>query len=99
MAGYHRNAVVIDPYGKRELTPKEIRVIELLAQGLKNIEIAREMGTTEFMIKNRNRAIFDKLGLWNRVEVALWWVKDQFDRGLLAKEEKCSGCSCCLKEH
>ena len=78
---------MIDPYGKRELTAKQWRVAGLIAQGLKNVEIAREIGTTEFVVKNINRAIFDKLGMWNRVEVALWWVKDQFDRGLLDRSE------------
>jgi DNA-binding NarL/FixJ family response regulator len=52
---------------------REQRVIELVAQGLKNKEVADEIGTTEHVIKNYLRSIYDKLGLWNRVELALWY--------------------------
>jgi DNA-binding NarL/FixJ family response regulator len=60
-------------YGSTLPTAKEYRVIELVAQGMKNGEVAEEIGTTEYMIKNYLRAIYDKLGLWNRVELALWY--------------------------
>jgi DNA-binding NarL/FixJ family response regulator len=53
--------------------PREQRVIELVAQGLTNRDVARELGTTEYVIKNYLRTIYDKLGLWNRVELALWY--------------------------
>ena len=52
---------------------REQRVIELVAQGLKNREVAHEIGTTEHVVKNYLRVIYDKLGLWNRVELALWY--------------------------
>jgi DNA-binding NarL/FixJ family response regulator len=52
---------------------RERRVIELVAQGLKNKEVADQIGTTEHVIKNYLRTIYDKLGLWNRVELALWY--------------------------
>ncbi len=52
---------------------REQRVIELVARGLKNREVADEIGTTEHVIKNYLRTIYDKLGLWNRVELALWY--------------------------
>jgi len=58
---------------KRIPSATESRVIELVAQGFKNREVAQELGTTEFMVKNHLRAIYDKLGLWNRVELALWY--------------------------
>jgi len=58
-------------------TPKEQRVIKLVSQGLKNAEIALQIGTTEYVIKNYLRAIYDKLGLWNRVELALWYEARQ----------------------
>ena len=60
-------------YGKRTPNQREQRVIELVAQGLKNSEVAREIGTTEHVVKNYLRTIYDKLGLWNRVELALWY--------------------------
>jgi DNA-binding NarL/FixJ family response regulator len=52
---------------------REVRVIELVAEGLKNKEVAQALGTTEHVVKNYLRVIYDKLGLWNRVELALWY--------------------------
>ena len=60
-------------YGSRDLNKTELRVIELVAQGLKNSEVAEIIGATEMVIKNYLRVIYDKLGLWNRVELALWY--------------------------
>jgi DNA-binding NarL/FixJ family response regulator len=60
-------------YGKRTPSEREQRVIELVARGLKNKEVADEIGTTEHVVKNYLRVIYDKLGLWNRVELALWY--------------------------
>ena len=59
--------------GNSKPNEREQRVIELVARGLKNKEVADEIGTTEHVIKNYLRAIYDKLGLWNRVELALWY--------------------------
>jgi len=58
---------------QRIFRPREQRIIELVAQGLTNGEVAREIRTTEYVVKNHLRAIYDKLGLWNRVELALWF--------------------------
>jgi len=52
---------------------RERRIIELVAQGLQNRDVADEIGTTEDVVKNSLRAVYDKLGLWNRVELALWY--------------------------
>jgi DNA-binding NarL/FixJ family response regulator len=60
-------------YGTRIPSEREQRVIQLVAQGLKNREVAEEIGTTEHVVKNYLRVIYDKLGLWNRVELALWY--------------------------
>ena len=60
-------------YGPRIPSEREHRVIELVAQGLKNKEVADEIGTTEHVVKNYLRVIYDKLGFWNRVELALWY--------------------------
>jgi len=65
----------------RDSTPnaREQRVIELVAQGLKNSEVAQSIGTTEHVVKNYLRAIYDKLGLWNRVELALWYEARRYE--------------------
>jgi DNA-binding CsgD family transcriptional regulator len=60
-------------YGNRVLTQRESRIVQLVAQGLTNRDVAQAVGTTEHVVKNWLRVIYDKLGLWNRVELALWY--------------------------
>jgi DNA-binding NarL/FixJ family response regulator len=60
-------------YRDRVPNERERRLIELVAHGLKNSEIAKTIGTTEHVVKNNLRLIYDKLGFWNRVELALWY--------------------------
>jgi DNA-binding CsgD family transcriptional regulator len=60
-------------YGKQVPNERESRVIALVAQGLKNSEVAEALGTTQGVVKNYIHDIYDKLGLWNRVELALWY--------------------------
>jgi DNA-binding NarL/FixJ family response regulator len=63
----------VERYGTRNPSQREYRIIELVAEGLKNSEVAAALGTTEHVVKNYLRVIYDKLGLWNRVELALWY--------------------------
>jgi DNA-binding NarL/FixJ family response regulator len=67
------SAIASGRYGTRVPSEREQRVIELVAEGLKNREVAEAIGTTEHVVKNYLRVIYDKLGLWNRVELALWY--------------------------
>ncbi|HKH99177.1 MAG TPA: LuxR C-terminal-related transcriptional regulator [Candidatus Sulfotelmatobacter sp.] len=70
-------------YGTRIPNEREQRVIQLVAQGLKNREVAQEIGTTEHVVKNYLRVIYDKLGMWNRVELALWYESRRTDSVLM----------------
>ena len=54
------------------LTNKELQVALLVWEGYTNREIAGMVGTTEQVIKNYLRNIFDKLGVWSRLELALY---------------------------
>jgi DNA-binding CsgD family transcriptional regulator len=54
------------------LTGKEIRVATLVWQGLTNKDIAGLLGTSEQVVKNYLRTAFDKLGVWTRLELALY---------------------------
>jgi DNA-binding CsgD family transcriptional regulator len=54
------------------LTAKEIQVAMLVWEGQTNREIADVVGTTEQVIKNYLRNTFDKLGVWSRLELALY---------------------------
>jgi DNA-binding NarL/FixJ family response regulator len=70
-------------YGTRVPSERERRVIQLVAQGLKNREVAQAIGTTEHVVKNYLRVIYDKLGLWNRVELALWYEARQIQSPMI----------------
>ena len=54
------------------LTAKEIQIATLVWQGLTNREIGKIVGTSEQVIKNHLRSIFDKLGVWSRLELAMY---------------------------
>jgi DNA-binding CsgD family transcriptional regulator len=54
------------------LTAKEIQVATLVWQGLTNKDIAGVLRTSEQVIKNYLRTAFDKLGVWTRLELALY---------------------------
>jgi len=54
------------------LTNKEVQVAVLVWEGLTNREIAKSIGTTEQVVKNYLRNTFDKLGVWSRLELALY---------------------------
>jgi predicted transcriptional regulator len=47
-------------------------VATLVWEGLMNREIAKLIGTTEQMVKNYLRTTFDQLGVWSRLELALY---------------------------
>jgi DNA-binding CsgD family transcriptional regulator len=54
------------------LTSKEIQVAMLVWEGQTNREIASVIGTTEQVVKNYLRNTFDKVGVWSRLELALY---------------------------
>jgi DNA-binding NarL/FixJ family response regulator len=54
------------------LTPKEMQVVAVLMQGCKNKGIALRLGTTEQVIKNCLRSIYDKTGVSDRLELTLF---------------------------
>ena len=63
------------PSGSRpkvQLTPKESLIVSCVTQGMKNKEIAVRVGTTEQVVKNYLRKVYDKLGVADRLELALY---------------------------
>lgn len=54
------------------LTPKEMQIVALIVQGRKNKDIALQLGTKEQVIKNYLRNIYDKIGVSDRLELALF---------------------------
>ncbi len=66
---------------KHRLTEKEMLIISGVTQGLRNKDIAREVGTTEQVVKNYLRKIYDKLGISDRLELALYTVHQRLLEG------------------
>jgi len=56
------------------LTPKEVQIIALVGEGCKNKEIAVKLDTKEQVVKNYLRAIYDKTGVSDRLELALFTI-------------------------
>ncbi len=64
-----------DTVGSRvrdRLTPKEMQIVALIVQGCKNKDIASQLTTTEQGIKTYLRSIYDKTGVADRRELALF---------------------------
>lgn len=59
---------------RERLTPKELKIVALIVQGCKNKEIALRLTTTEQVIKNYLRSIYDKTGVSDRLELALFTI-------------------------
>ncbi len=64
----------------RAPSDREQQVIELVAQGRTNRGVAEALGISEYAVKNDLRIIYNKLGFWNRVELALWYEARRNER-------------------
>src|ERR1700730_13220001 len=62
---------------KGQLTPKETVIVSCVTQGMKNKEIALRVGTTEQVVKNYLRKVYDKLGVADRLELALFCLHNR----------------------
>jgi DNA-binding NarL/FixJ family response regulator len=58
-----------------ELTARELEVLRLLAQGLDNSEIAKQLYLSPTTVKRHISGVFAKVGAGNRVEAAIWAVR------------------------
>jgi DNA-binding NarL/FixJ family response regulator len=70
-------AALVNPKSQPRLSPKEIAIITCITQGKRNKEIAFQLGTTEQVIKNYLRKIYDKLGVSDRLELALYCLHNK----------------------
>jgi two-component system nitrate/nitrite response regulator NarL len=83
-------AALVSPRNQPRLSPKEMAIITCITQGKRNKEIAFQLGTTEQVIKNYLRKIYDKLGVSDRLELALYClhnkiIKTDADEELMAQ--------------
>ena len=65
---------MVNARGAKLLTSREEQVVALVADGLSNREVARELGLSEHTVKKYLFHIFDKLGISSRVELVLYAV-------------------------
>jgi DNA-binding NarL/FixJ family response regulator len=84
-------AALVNPRTQPKLSPKEMSIITCITQGKRNKEIAFQLGTTEQVIKNYLRKIYDKLGVSDRLELALYClhnkiIKTDADEELVAQQ-------------
>ncbi len=72
LAAAHRQRINGNPGGeKKAITPRELEVMALVAEGLGNKSIARQLGIREQTVKNHLARLMGKMGLNNRVQVGL----------------------------
>ena len=67
-----------DPVGAdgiTQLSDRELAILRLVAQGLDNIEIGDRLGLSEKTIRNRLTTIFEKLHVNNRIQAALFALR------------------------
>jgi DNA-binding NarL/FixJ family response regulator len=67
---------VLNSAGRTLLTPREEQVVALVAEGLGNRQIARELNLSEHTIKKYLFRVFEKLGVSTRVELVLYAVNN-----------------------
>jgi len=70
-------ANLTNPRTQPRLSEKELSIITCITRGMRNKEIAYQIGTTEQVIKNYLRKIYDKLGVSDRLELALYCLHHQ----------------------
>lgn len=68
---------VTNPRVQPKLSKKELAIISCITRGMRNKEIAYQIGTTEQVIKNYLRKVYDKLGVSDRLELALYCLHHQ----------------------
>ena len=71
------------PHSSPELlTPREMEVLRLLAQGLDNTAIAQQLVITRRTVQNHVSSIYGKLGVESRIEAALYAIRHGLARVL-----------------
>jgi len=70
-------SALVSPRTQPRLSPKEMAIITCITQGKRNKEIAYQLGTTEQVIKNYLRKVYDKLGVSDRLELALYCLHNK----------------------
>jgi two-component system nitrate/nitrite response regulator NarL len=62
------------------LTAREREIVSLIAEGLRNDEIARRLGITPKTVKNHLTALFEKVGVSSRLELVVYAYQHRLAR-------------------
>lgn len=71
---------IVDAKGRALLSVREAQVVRLVAEGLSNREISRQLSLSEHTVKNYLFRIFEKLGVDTRVELVLYSIAQRDQR-------------------
>lgn len=77
---YTRSSGSSQQKGAFGLTPREMEVVTTVVAGYSNAEIARKFRLSEQTVKHHLSSIFDKVGVFNRLELALFAVNHRLVR-------------------
>ena len=77
------------PHHKKfQLTPRELQIVERIVAGCSNREIAQEFALSEVTVKHHLSSIFPKLGVSNRLELALFAIDAHLVSGGVAPDRR-----------
>jgi DNA-binding NarL/FixJ family response regulator len=79
-AGGYRSQATLLTRSRTHLSPKELAIVTWIMQGKRNKEIAGLLGTSEQVIKNYLRKVYAKLGVSDRLELALYCMHHQLHK-------------------
>lgn len=68
-----------------ELTAIERQLLQAISSGASNKQIGRELGKSEFTVRNQLSLAFQKIGVANRMQAAFWfraYLVEQEERGI-----------------
>ena len=80
-----QDRILGDRLATHPLTPRELHILELVGRGMRNRDIARELGLSEQTVKNHLTAVMHKIGVRNRRHAVAYasrqgWFDDQTAR-------------------
>ena len=65
------NSIRVSDREKADLTYRELEVLKLIVQGMRNLEIAEELNISINTVKAHCKSIFEKLDVDNRVDATV----------------------------
>src|ERR1039458_892170 len=76
-----------NPRVQPKLSKKELAIISCITRGMRNKGMPHQIGTTEQVIKNYLRKVYDKLGVSDRLELALYCLHHQLLKSYLQEPD------------